>query len=61
MRRRVLRASLALFCDRRAATAVEYGLLLGGIAVAVIAALFAIGDEVSAFFGAAGNFSRHPG
>ena len=36
--------------DEQGATAIEYGLIAAGIAVAIIAAVFALGDEVKAFF-----------
>jgi len=61
MQRSLVRATLAALRDRRGATAVEYGLLVGGIALAIIAAVFAIGDEVVGFFDAAKNFSQNPG
>ena len=32
------------------ATAIEYGLIAAGIAVAIIAAVFALGGEIKAFF-----------
>ena len=32
------------------ATAIEYGLIAAGIAVAIIAAVFALGDELETFF-----------
>ena len=32
------------------ATAIEYGLIAAGIAVAIIAAVFALGDELKTFF-----------
>lgn len=32
------------------ATAIEYGLIAAGIAVAIIAAVFALGDEIKGFF-----------
>jgi pilus assembly protein Flp/PilA len=35
---------------RDGATAIEYGLIAAGIAVAIIAAVFALGDEIKAFF-----------
>jgi pilus assembly protein Flp/PilA len=39
------------FCqDSSGATAIEYGLIAAGIAVAIIAAVFALGDEVKGFF-----------
>ncbi len=36
--------------DDSGATAIEYGLIAAGIAVAIIAAVFAVGDELSNFF-----------
>ncbi|MDA1101434.1 MAG: Flp family type IVb pilin [Proteobacteria bacterium] len=36
--------------DKAGATAIEYGLIAAGIAVAIIAAVFALGDEVKSFF-----------
>jgi pilus assembly protein Flp/PilA len=38
------------FKDKTGATAIEYGLIAAGIAVAIIAAVFALGDEVKGFF-----------
>jgi pilus assembly protein Flp/PilA len=35
---------------RDGATAIEYGLIAAGIAVAIIAAVFALGDEIKNFF-----------
>ena len=34
------------------ATAIEYGLIAAGIAVAIIVAVFALGDELEKFFNA---------
>ncbi len=36
--------------DDSGATAIEYGLIAAGIAVAIIAAVFAIGDELDNLF-----------
>jgi pilus assembly protein Flp/PilA len=36
--------------DESGATAIEYGLIAAGIAVAIIAAVFAIGSELNNFF-----------
>ena len=36
--------------DKSGATAIEYGLIAAGIAVAIIAAVFALGDELKGFF-----------
>ncbi len=36
--------------DESGATAIEYGLIAAGIAVAIIAAVFAVGDELNNFF-----------
>ena len=38
------------FQDKSGATAIEYGLIAAGIAVAIIAAVFALGDEIKGFF-----------
>jgi len=40
----------AFFKDKTGATAIEYGLIAAGIAVAIVAAVFALGDEVKGFF-----------
>ncbi len=37
--------------DEQGATAIEYGLIAAGIAIAIIAAVFAIGAELNVFFG----------
>ncbi|WP_139981183.1 Flp family type IVb pilin [Nocardioides litoris] len=44
-----LRARLAN-TDDRGASAVEYGLLVAGIAIAIIIAVFALGDTLSGMF-----------
>ncbi len=36
--------------DERGASAVEYGLLIAGIAAIIVAAVFLLGDEVKAAF-----------
>ena len=36
--------------DIDGATAIEYGLIAAGIAVAIIAVVFALGDELKGFF-----------
>ena len=36
--------------DKSGATAIEYGLIAAGIAVAIIAAVFALGEDVEGFF-----------
>jgi pilus assembly protein Flp/PilA len=36
--------------DTKGATAIEYGLIAAGIAVAIIAAVFALGDDIKGFF-----------
>lgn len=38
------------FKDQKGATAVEYGLIAGGISLAIVAALFLFGDELAALF-----------
>ncbi len=41
--------------DRSGATAIEYGLIAALIAVAIIAALTLVGDDMEATFNAVGN------
>ncbi len=36
--------------DESGATAIEYGLIAAGIAVAIIAGVFAVGEELNNFF-----------
>lgn len=36
--------------DVKGATAIEYGLIAGGISLAIVAAVFAFGDSLRAFF-----------
>ena len=36
--------------DKSGATAIEYGLIAAGIAVAIIAAVFALGEDITGFF-----------
>jgi pilus assembly protein Flp/PilA len=38
--------------DTRGATAIEYGLIAAGIAVAIAAAVFALGGDLANLFGA---------
>ncbi len=47
-----LHALKAYLQDSKGATAIEYGLIAAGIAVAIIVAVFALGDELEAFFNA---------
>ena len=35
----------------RGATAVEYGLIVAGIAIAIVAIVFTLGDDIAALFG----------
>ena len=41
--------------DERGATAIEYSLIAAGIAIAIIAAIFAIGDELNDIFFSVAN------
>ena len=36
--------------DKQGATAIEYGLIAGGIAVAILGAVFSVGNELSGLF-----------
>mgnify|MGYP003803284263 CR=1 FL=1 len=40
----------AFWLERKAATAIEYALMAGGIALVIIAVVFAIGDELAVLF-----------
>ncbi len=40
----------AFYRDKSGATAIEYGLIAAGIAVAIIAAVFALGEDIEGFF-----------
>ena len=40
----------AFYRDKSGATAIEYGLIAAGIAVASIAAVFALGEDIEGFF-----------
>lgn len=47
-----LRTALRMFRkDDRGATAIEYGLIAAGIAVAIAAAVFALGGDLAGVFG----------
>jgi pilus assembly protein Flp/PilA len=48
----------ALLGDRTGATAIEYGLIAGGISVAIIVVVFAIGAEVNGFLERIGDMLR---
>ena len=40
----------ALLADKRAATAIEYGLIIGLVSIAILVAVSALGDVVLALF-----------
>lgn len=41
--------------DNRGVTAIEYGLIAGAIAVAIIATVIALGGDIENLFGSTGN------
>ncbi len=41
--------------DEEGATAIEYGLIAGGISLAIVAAVFAFGEDLSAVFNTIGD------
>ena len=43
-----------ILCDK-GATAIEYGLIAGGISLAIVAAVFAFGDDLQGVFENIGN------
>ena len=48
-------AALRLRGDRRGVTAIEYGLIAGAIAVAIIATVIALGGDIKNLFATTGN------
>lgn len=40
----------AFLADKNGATAIEYGLIAGGISLAIVAAVFAFGDDLGTLF-----------
>jgi len=50
-----LRAAGALYASDEGVTAIEYGLIAGAIAVAIIATIFALGGDIVNLFGTTGN------
>lgn len=49
--RKLFRRGMAALRDERGATAMEYGLIGVGIALTLVVATFALGDEVVGLFG----------
>ena len=47
---RIMLAARAATKDERGASAVEYGLLIAGIAALIVVVVFAFGDNLSAIF-----------
>lgn len=41
--------------DCRGVTAIEYGLIVGAIAIAIVAVVFALGGDIADLFSAAGS------
>lgn len=52
---RLRAASAHIKRDRSGATAIEYGLIVAGIAIAVIAVVFTLGTELNTIFNTANN------
>lgn len=47
----IIAQARAYLKDESGATAIEYGLIAGGISLAIVAALFAFGDQLGEVFG----------
>jgi pilus assembly protein Flp/PilA len=47
----IIAKARAYMNDESGATAIEYGLIAGGISLAIVAALFAFGDKLGVVFG----------
>ena len=52
---RIIAGAAALACDVGGVTAIEDGLIVGAIAVAIIAAVFALGGDIANLFASAGS------
>lgn len=50
-----MKALLAWFYCQNGATAIEYGLLASGVAITIVAAIFALGDDLGAIFNMVGD------
>ncbi len=50
-----MRKLLLLLQDRRATTAIEYSLIVGGIAVAISVIVFAVGSDLKGLFQSIGT------
>jgi len=50
MLHKLLALKHAYVSDEKGATAIEYGLLAAGIALAIIVVVFTLGDEIEALF-----------
>ncbi|MBN8968731.1 MAG: Flp family type IVb pilin [Rhizobiales bacterium] len=46
---------LRFLANQSGATAIEYGLIMGGIALAILAAIQGVGSSISSVFGRASN------
>jgi pilus assembly protein Flp/PilA len=47
---------LKYFKETKAVTAVEYGLIVGGVGIAIIASVFLVGDSLELMFNTLSNF-----
>lgn len=56
----IAKAYATFQADDKGATAIEYGLIAAGIAVAISAAVFAFGDELTALFEGLGGSLNAP-
>lgn len=56
----IAKAYATFHADDKGATAIEYGLIAAGIAVAISAAVFAFGDELTALFESLGGSLAAP-
>lgn len=55
MKTLILNAYARFMANEEGATAIEYGLIAAGIAVAISAAVFAFGDDLNALFESLGD------
>lgn len=51
----IIRMLYVWFCCKGGATAIEYGLIAGGISLAIVGAVFLFGDDLESLFVAIGE------
>ncbi len=58
---KLLKLSNLYVKNEKGATAIEYGLIAAGISLAIVAAVYAFGDDLNALFGGLGDSLTNTG